>query len=131
MAEVTGRIESIEEKTAQNGGSYLVVDLEGHDQGFFDWGNHVGAAGAEVGDAVRIEHGGGRYPRISSLEKVDGGDVGAVAVGSGVNGRERRIVRQSVLKAAVDLLSQSDLDHAERELRVVELAGRMEEWVLR
>ena len=135
MAEVIGRIENIEEKQAANGGGYLVVDLEGQEKGFFDWQGHLLVAEANTGDTVRIKHSGGKYRRIQSVEKVSGkGDVAAKSQKSSddeVNGRERRIVRQSCLKTAVELLAQSDLDYESKEVQVVELAKRMEEWVLR
>ena len=132
MTEVTGRIESIDEKQAKNGGSYLVVNLEGYDQGFFDWQNHVGAAEVDVGDSVRIEHSDGKFPRIRRLEKIDEDEVKPPpATARRVNGKEQRIVRLSCLKTAVELLSQSELEYETRELQVVELAERMEAWVLR
>jgi len=135
MAEVIGRIENIEEKQAANGGGYLVVDIEAQDRGFFDWQGHLLAAGANTGDTVKIEHDGGKYRRIQSVEKVSGKEdvVGELENGSDgeVNGRERRIVRQSCLKTAVELLAQSELDYESKEVQVVELAKRMEEWVLR
>ena len=135
MAEVIGRIENIEEKQAANGGGYLVVDLEGQEKGFFDWQGHLLAAEVTTGDTVKIEHSGGKYRRLQSIEKVSGREELAAKSAKGgdreVNGRERRIVRQSCLKTAVELLAQSELDYESKEVQVVELAKRMEEWVLR
>jgi len=76
MPEVIGRIENMEEKQAANGGTYTVVDIKGEDQGYFDWDGCVVAAEAKVGDTVRIEHSGGKYPRIKGVEKLDQGKGG-------------------------------------------------------
>jgi len=135
MVEVIGRIDNIEEKQAANGGGYLVVDLEGEEKGFFDWQGHLLASEANIGDTVKIEHSGGKYRRIQSVEKIsDKEDVARKSENSSdpeVNGRERRIVRQSCLKTAVELLGQSESPFQDKELQVTELAKRMEEWVLR
>ena len=135
MAEVIGRVERINQKKSNSGDCYTIVDIDGEEQGFFDWDGHVQAAGVTEGDNVKIEHSGGKYRRIQSVEKVSGTkDVAAKSAKGGdreVNGRERRIVRQSCLKTAVELLAQSELDYESKEVQVVELAKRMEEWVLR
>ena len=135
MAEMIGRIERINQKKSSSGDCYNIVDIEAEEQGFFDWDGHVQAAGASEGDTVKIGHSGGKYRRIQSVAKVSGKkDLAAASQKSSddeLNGRERRIVRQSCLKTAVELLAQSELDYESKEVQVVELAKRMEEWVLR
>ena len=135
MAEVIGRVERINQKKSNSGDCYTIVDIDGEEQGFFDWDGHAQAAGATEGDTVKIEHSGGKYRRIQSVEKVNRKrDVVAESQKSNddeVNGRERRIVRQSCLKTAVELLAQSEAEYESKEVQVVELAKRMEQWVLR
>ncbi|MFQ6133686.1 MAG: hypothetical protein ACE5R4_16715 [Armatimonadota bacterium] len=136
--EAVGVVSNIAERKSANGGSYTVLDLAGEPKGFFDWGRHVEAAGVSVGDTVRVEHNGGEFPRMQGLKKLASscggkseGENAETNRAAAASGRDRQIVRMSCLKTAVELLGQSELDYETKELQVVDLAKRMEQWVLR
>jgi len=133
MPEVIGRIENMEEKQAANGGTYTVVDIKGEDQGYFDWDGCVVAAEAKVGDTVRIEHSGGKYPRIKGVEKLDQGKGGKEETNnnSARTAKDMQIARMCALKAAACLLQNCTLTHEELASEVVVLSERLERWVLR
>ena len=134
MPEIVGRLHNVEEKIATNGGSYWVLDLAGQEKGFFDWDGVWIAAGAGVGDLVRIEH-SGKHRRVKNVAKVT--EVEATPSEAqtprdcGPSVKDRLIARMNCLRTAAELLAQSDLNDDAKETRVVQLAERMEQWVLR
>ena len=131
----TGKVEAVDEVKAGNGGKALRVTLEGEQHRFYDWGRHVDEAEVSIGDTIRIEHDGSRYPRISAIEQVaayepEFGDADRKKPLT-IHDKDRLIVRMSCMKTAVELLGQSKLTFDAKERQVGTLAKDLEEWVCR
>ena len=134
MAEVTGKIENLVPKKSASNDSYTIVDIEGEEQGFFDWDGHVAAAGVSEGDTVRAEFSEGEYPRVQSIEKLASGN-GRSRKGkeqkSETTWRDVQIARQCALKAAACVVQDAQLEYQERASEIVAMAERLEQCVLR
>ena len=135
MTKTTGVVEEIREREARNGGKYAELRLAGKTVSLFDWTEDLLAGGVQPGDEVAVEHSGGRYPRIQNVKKLNGNGAQArrpaEPPAEQLPSRDVLIIRQSCLKAAIELLAQSDLDYASKEMALARLARDLEAWVRR
>lgn len=129
MAEITEQIVKMQVKQASNGGKYTAITLKGK-KNFFDWKGYCEAAEVTPGDTVRIEHGGGEYPRVTSMEKLASGELNTAEREGNQQDRETRITRICALKCAARVLQGSDLSYEERVKRITGLAAKLEEWII-
>ena len=134
MTEIVGVVKNINQKKSNSGDSYTIVDIEGEEQGFFDWDGHVQRASVKAGDKVAVKFSEGEYPRIEGLKKLasgNGGKTKGEQSNSKPTWRDVQIARQCALKATACVLQDSKLEYQERAGEIVVLAEKLEKWILR
>ena len=125
MPEVTGQVEKIEGKQAKNGDEYTTISLKGKRKRLYDWDGHCEAAGIATGDAIRIEHDGSEFPRVTGLEKVE------FSESTGTNENEHQQcngeleTKMCALTCAALVLHGSNLSGEE----ITRLAEKLEKWI--
>ena len=139
MPKARGVVAELQEREVTNGGRYIRVRLEGEDSSYFDWEGKLSELGIARGDEIAFEHTGGKYPRITRVEKVATGS-GATRVkhqqknnsqGTEPSWRDVQIVRMAAVKAAACLLDNADLPYEKKAEEITRLAEKLEQWVLR
>ncbi|MDK2464212.1 MAG: hypothetical protein QI223_05515 [Candidatus Korarchaeota archaeon] len=139
MPKARGVIAELQEREVTNGGRYIRVRLEGKDSSYFDWEGKLSELGVGRGDQIAFEHTGGKYPRITRVERVVTGSGTARtknseksnSLGGQPSWRDVQIVRMAAVKAAACLLDRADLPYEKKAEEITRLAEKLEQWVLR
>ena len=134
MPKARGVVAELEEREVTNGGRYIRVRLEGEESSYFDWEGKLSELGVARGDEIAFEHTGGKYPRITRVEKVLTGsdatrgkhDQKRNTRGSEPNWRDVQIVRMAAVKAAACLLDNADLPYEKKAEEITRLAEKLE-----
>lgn len=129
MPEVTGEVERIETKTAKNGGEYKAVMLKGRRKAYYDWKGHCEAANVKSGHAVRIEHDGSSFARITNLEKIDSTQVHRNVNEDSQQDRDAQIRKMCALKCSACVLQGRGLELDDLPEIVTALAEKLQKWV--
>jgi len=125
-AEVTGRVDRIEDRQAKNGGEYNAITLKGRKKPFFDWEGQCKAAEITAGDTVKIEFDDGDFPRVMDIVKVGGGEPIETNESKEQENKDDRATRMCALECAARVLQGTDQPVTE----VTALAERLLEWIL-
>lgn len=121
--EIIGTVES---KTSQKGGAYLVIKTEKGNT-YTLWGEHEDADRLQPGVEVRLDYEQkGNFKNISAFEV-----LGKVRTAK-TNGNDIHIVREVCLKAAVELAKANIESGVEMKSdAVLRVARVFEDWVIR